>query len=283
MYQLRSGEFSTLKDLGFAFDLDVPFGPFFLFEKLIDHAINRSKFFSWVHFDLVQESSHAWSTVSDLIWNTVEKTEFWRHEVLSSLLPGDEHGLALLGDLELVLLPEVLGHTDFDAVAQLEEGGARALVEADVVDDVGPLGAVVGDDALPHELQFARLLESSHQVRVRALTIWVNLIVDFVNLAKNSKSRHEPGTIVDDKSTSRLVFVGGSLETLPDLHVHILNKCGIFGIEELWSMSELEHASLRHGLLHDDVEDLTHRDAVLSLRIVDVCGVDDVLALMIDF
>ena len=33
----------------------------------------------------------------------------------------------------------------------------------------------------------------------------------------------------------------------------------------------------------DDVEDLTHRDAVLSLRVVDVSGVDDVLALMIDF
>lgn len=48
-------------------------------------------------------------------------------------------------------------------------------------------------------------------------------------------------------------------------------------------MAELEHASLGHGLLHDDVENLAHRDTVLTLRVVDVRSVDDILALMIDF
>ena len=70
---------------------------------------------------------------------------------------------------------------------------------------------------------------------------------------------------------------------MPDLHVHIINKCGTLGIEELWSMTELEHASLGHGLLHDDVENLAHCDAVPSMGIMDISSVDDILALMIDF
>lgn len=46
-------------------------------------------------------------------------------------------------------------------------------------------------------------------------------------------------------------------------------------IEEPWSDSELEHTSLSHGLLHNDVDDLTHGLGVLL-------GVDGVLSLMID-
>ena len=101
-----------------------------------------------------------------MIWNSVKKTELWRHVVLPSLLSGDEHWLALLGDFELVLLPEVFGNTDLDAVAKLEECGTRALVKFDVVDDVCPLGAVVGDDTLAHQFQLALLLECGHQVWV---------------------------------------------------------------------------------------------------------------------
>lgn len=95
-------------------------------------------------------------------------------------------------------------------------------------------------------------------------------IVDFVNLVKNSTRGHESGAIVNDEGAARLVLVSRSLETTPDLHVHLFNELGFLSVEELWSMTELEHASLRHGLLDDDVEDLTHRDAVLSLWIVNV-------------
>lgn len=180
--QLRSGESSTLKDLSLALNLDVPFSPLGLLEKFIHHAINGSKLFCWVHFDFVQESSHTWSTISDLVWNSVEKTEFWRHEVFSSLLLGHEHRLGLSGDLELVLLPKVLGYTDFDTAAELEESGARALIKSDVIDDVSPLGAVVCDDALAHKLHLALLLESGHQLLVLATIIFlVNLIIDLVN------------------------------------------------------------------------------------------------------
>ena len=151
-----------MKHLRFTIDLDVPFSPLGLLEKFIDHAIDGLELFRGVHFDFLKELSHAWSAVTDLIWNTIEKTEFWRYEVLSSLLFGDEHGLALVADFEPVLLIEVLGHADFDAAAELEECGARALVESDVVDDVGSLGAVVGDDALSDQLLLALLLESRH-------------------------------------------------------------------------------------------------------------------------
>lgn len=48
-------------------------------------------------------------------------------------------------------------------------------------------------------------------------------------------------------------------------------------------MAELEESGLSHGLLDDDVEDLAHCLAVSSVRAVDVLGVDDVLALFVDF
>ena len=115
--QLRSSESSTLKDLSFALYFDIPFSPLGLLKKSIDHAINGLKLFCWVNLDFVQELSHVRSTISDLIWNSVEKTEFWRNEVFSSSLFSDEHGLGLRSDLEFVLLKEVLGYADFDAVA----------------------------------------------------------------------------------------------------------------------------------------------------------------------
>ena len=288
--QFWSSESSTLEDLGFSFDFNIPFGPLTLLEELIDHAIDRLELFSRVHLDLVQESPHAGSAASDLFWDTVKKTEFWRHEAVSALGFHDEHRLLLLGYLEIVLLQKVLGDADLDAASELEEGCARPLVEADVVDDVGSLGAVVSNDALTDEFIPAFLLEFCHQFfhellgrRLIFRQVFVDLIVNVVNLGKNSSSGHEPRAIVDDECAARLIFVAGGFESSPDLHLHVRDVQRVLSVEKLWSMTELEHAGLRHGLLRDDIKDVVHGDAVLSVSTVDVGGVDYIFALMIDF
>ena len=57
---------------------------------------------------------------------------------------------------------------------------------------------------------------------------------------------------------------------------------GIGMVEESGVASNLNHASLSHSLVDDDVEDLAHSQALGPVGVVDVSGVDNVLALVVD-
>lgn len=58
-----------------------------------------------------------------------------------------QHWLPLVADLQVVGLVEVLGYTDLLAISHVEEGVARSKIKLDILNDVRPFVAVVGDDA----------------------------------------------------------------------------------------------------------------------------------------
>lgn len=92
----------------------------------------------------------------------------------------DEHWLALVGDLDVVLLVEVLGDTDVGTILELKEGCGWRLVESDVLNDVSPFVSVVRDDTRASELSSASILELVDQpLFVLALEPFLFLIVDF--------------------------------------------------------------------------------------------------------
>jgi len=92
----------------------------------------------------------------------------------------DEHWLALIGDLDVVLLVEVLGDTDVGTILELKEGCGWRLVEPDVLNDVSPFVSVVRDDTRASELSSASILELVDQpLFVLALEPFLFLIVDF--------------------------------------------------------------------------------------------------------
>ena len=53
-------------------------------------------------------------------------------------------------------------------------------------------------------------------------------------------------------------------------------------VEEPRQATKLNHAGFAHGLLHDQIQDLAHRNAGGAVRVVDVRGVDDELAVLVN-
>ena len=113
--------------------------------------------------------------------------------------------------------------------------------------------------------------------------ICFNLIINLLNASENILSWHESRTIVNNESTSRSIFVSRSFEPWPNLHVESFYIDRSLIIKEFWSISKLNHASLAHSLLYDDVQDLTHSLAILTTAcIMNVWSVHNILANMID-
>ena len=65
--------------------------------------------------------------------------------------------------------------------------------------------------------------------------------------------------------------------------MEISNFDGVGMVEESWMATDLNHTSLSHSLVDNDVQYLTHSSALLSVGVVNVRCVDDKLSLMIDY
>ena len=95
--------------------------------------------------------------------------------------------LLLRSDLKIVLLKEVLGNTLLLAILHVKERVAWAMIELQILDDVGSLVSVIGYNALMDELFSASLMECLDQiVLISPITIIYYLVVDLINSIKNS-------------------------------------------------------------------------------------------------
>lgn len=185
--ELWNSQLSALESLRLVVDADVPLLPLFHFEELLHHTLDVVQLLLRSLFDFTEESSHGCWVASDRVWNTINQAELRRDLSIVALVPDDEHWLSLVGDLEIVSLVEVLGHGDFLAVSKIEKGVARTKVKLDVLNDVGSLDAVVGDDTLACELLPDSVLEVWYtSVLVSSEAVLNDLIVQLVDLAENS-------------------------------------------------------------------------------------------------
>lgn len=114
------------------------------------------------------------------------------------------HWLCIVAHLEFISIVEVLGHSHLLTTLELEFFGARSILEVDVIDNVGALVTVVGDDALTDELSSTGFLE---KLFVVVLAVFTVLVVDLVDPAQNSLGGHEPTAVIKNESTTRLVLV----------------------------------------------------------------------------
>jgi hypothetical protein len=230
---------------------------------------------------LVQECSHRFTVVPDGIWNPIHQAKLRWYADQSSLVLGHEHWLPLVADLQVVGLVEVFGHADFLTVSHIEESVAGTKIEFDVIHDISLLDAIVGYDAGSNEFLSALILEFVNG-SCRIACISHHIIIQLVDSVEHSFGGHESRAAVDDQSTTRLILVSCGFESVPNLHLKLVNVHWTGGVEELWPVAELEKSSLAHCLLDDDVQDLAHCLAVLSLWVLDVSCVYDVFTLMLD-
>ena len=145
--QFGNCEGTTLKDLRVILNGDVPFFPLTLLEQVIDHLLNRFHFLRWVLLDSVEEFAHLLGAAPDGIWDAIEKAELWRNENVFVALFDDEQRLTSLRHTKAVLLVVILCDTDLGTVSALKEGFRRSLIKVDIMNYIGSLDTVVGDDA----------------------------------------------------------------------------------------------------------------------------------------
>jgi len=263
---------SACKSLWLTVDLDVPFVPFLHVEELLHHASDSIDLLLWSLSDFSKKSSHGVRIIFDCIRDTINQTELsWDENTLSDV-PDLYHWLSLVRDLPFISLEEVLGNRGLLSIPGHKELSARRLLEVDVLHNVGLLRAVVGNDTLVDKLFSAANLSSLTTI----------LFKDLFDSVEDCLVAHESGTTVDDNVATRLVLVSCGLKALPDLHVDIFYDLRIRAIEEPWSMADLNHTSLSHSLLQDNIEKLLVAKVALTIRIVNVSSVDNKLALMID-
>ena len=106
------------------------------------------------------------------------------------------------------MLIKILGDTQVGAVSQLKEGGAGGLVEADVLDDVGPLVTIIGDDTGACELSPASVLELVDDFLVAVVVVvGLDLIIDFVASIQDTLLCHESSAVVDDEGAASVVLI----------------------------------------------------------------------------
>jgi hypothetical protein len=281
--KFRSSKLSALKNLRTGVNGDVPLCPLGHLEELVDHTRNSGELLLGVLLDFVEEGSHGSAVVSNGIWDSIDQAEFGRKTDLSSLGHHDKHGLSLVRDLHVVSSEEILGDTDFLSVLKIEVGVARTKIELDVLDNVSPLGTVVGDHTSSGELLTHCFLETWKSFFHVSLKLHVNdVIIELVDVVQDGLGGHESSAAINDQTAAGLVLVGGGLETAPNLHVQLFDVNGRGGIEETWALSELQETSLTHGLLDNDVQDLAHGLAVLTVGVVEVGGVNAVFSLEVD-
>ena len=161
---------------------------------------------------LSEKSSHVSSVLSDGVGDTIDDTELRGDVNRLTLLHHDEHRLILIGDLEVVLLVEVLGNGHFRFVLHGEEGLAGTHIELDVSNDVSHLLTVVGNDGLVYELFLAPVLELALEVLSSELGVGLvsllDAIIGLVDFIEDSLSGHESAAVINNKSAARLVSVG---------------------------------------------------------------------------
>lgn len=214
---------ATLKGLRIVFDLDVPFLPLTLLEQAVDHALNRLHFLRWILLYLGQEFPHLSWVASNGVWDAIEKTELGRKVGVLATLCDQEQGLVFLGDLEVVLLIIILSDAHLGAISDFEEGLRRSLVKEDVFDDVGSLGAIVGNDTRSSQSCSASGLEDAKSLFVSAALVVHDAVVDVIYVVEYGPSRHESCAVVKNKRATILILVGHSFESTPDLHIHTVN------------------------------------------------------------
>lgn len=96
--------------------------------------------------------AHAAWILTNGLGDTIDGAEFrWDVAVLSVDLDNEER-LLHVGDLQLVVLQEVLSNAHLLAIVSLKPSVDRVLVKVDIFDKVGLLVAVSADDSLVLEL-----------------------------------------------------------------------------------------------------------------------------------
>ena len=224
--ELWLSEASALEPERLCLDGDAPLGKLGLasLEQLAHHLVDLLHLLLRVVADLVEQRPHRLGVATDAVGHAVDEAELaGNHQV--AILAGlhVDHGLALVRDLQLVLLEEVLGHADLRAIAHGEPRVARAVLEIDLCDAVRLPLAVARHDALVDELLIyhrleARLVAIIH-VTAGILALAIDTIENVVDDVEARLGRHKPVAAVEDEHAVLLIHVGGRLEALPDLHV----------------------------------------------------------------
>ena len=110
----------------------------------------------------------------------------------------------------------------------------------------------------------------------------MNFIIDLIYDIKTSVGRHEFVAVVDNKCAYIRILVSTCFESTPNLDIHTFDAHRILITIELWPLTHLNQASFTHSFLDDDIENLTHCLAVLSIRLVDLPWIDNELSLSFD-
>ena len=199
MNEFRNGEASAFDHLCLVLDLDVPLLPLAHLEQFIDHHSDAFHLLVWRLFDRIEKLSHGFSTISNRIWYAISETELCWNIYSFGALTNNYHWLVVVTHFQLVGLVEVLGNAHLVTILELEALLAWALLEVDIIDDVGALVSIVGDDALTDELLTTGFLETLSEV-LGALIF--ELVVDLIDAAQNCLRGHESAAVVKDESTA---------------------------------------------------------------------------------
>lgn len=220
--ELGESELLGLQPLWLSLDGDVPVLPLFDIEKILHHFVKTGHLLFRRLLGLLEELPHCLRALLDALLDAVSVQELsWYLDVLALRLD-DDQGLLLFSDLLLISFPEVPGNADLFTSLKLEKFRTRTGVKVDVTNDVVPSGSKIGDHALVHYALLALLLESADKcLEVRAVVLFLNLVIDLVDLIENGFEGHEPGAVVDHEGTTGGVLVRTGLEATPNLHVHI--------------------------------------------------------------
>lgn len=98
------------------------------------------------------------------------------------------HWLLLGCDLQVILLEEVFGNTNLFSITHVKETVAWASIKFNILDHVGSLVSVVGDDTLVGEFISTSILECCDKIiLITVAAIFFNhLIIDLINPIKDS-------------------------------------------------------------------------------------------------